>query len=811
MGASHHRRRTNGSSIDWSLRGDERSLPSALSLTPEVVSSQSMSEQNDERISTLGREESSVVSLPSFADRLVTLGNSPDDNARWFPFAYEVVIMQWAHVLKSGERSKHMDGIAGSPGEILSKAASRAVGVAATSAPLLFEIIKQSLAFRVKSLFQGELQKKAIRETPPLAQLDDTLLSSLEQIISMVTDACVDSRNFDSRDSRQMSIDLNDSIVSFLRDLYSFLSPISVHKLIRVYMSRFDAVGREHVTDRDSLIGLRCSWEITKLKLSAVTAFVRFADFVKVNGPQMLNWGDWWTKSGGSISFFDDTLTRYISFGSSVHSHDSRVRPHWLAEMLVEICMHGIGHAEQYIQHRSSSLLCELFWSCSQESVFFGISAPVASMFLSFFEKLLANLRFIAEFSPKGQLRKDVLSCGIFVLQSTPIDLLRAMYRRLLNRLPGKCTDRAYGMTSVISSRGDNKSSDGNAIFREEPTILDVFSLLNLSLSTMEYEGRDENVVEGDSTVFDVWRKEFLPSKPLHSQGDEGLQDSATSRRWHAHDSAVVVVNACHQTVREACLRLDRSKSGKALLNPAVRRSKGAEEMEDLEASRLDIIVFVRGAASVYLHALTLRESDIVFAKTFQCTANLIKLFGIKMFLEAVGETLQHWMRVITLHCGARRTQVRIDATDLLELILRSTWECFGSFFRIRVPLLAVQTEVMERIVETAQKRYNNEQVRNGALFESFTNLAAEASLVPLWRTLDRMQTNPASQNVAFRAALIRVAGKLKVRAIPRVCCFISYFASLETLPRLCRRSRALLYSLHPGQTTFPYCRLARS
>jgi len=90
------------------------------------------------------------------------------------------------------------------------------------------------------------------------------------------------------------------------------------------------------------------------------------------------------------------------------------------------------------------------------------------------------------------------------------------------------------------------------------------------------------------------------------------------------------------------------------------------------------------------------------------------------------------------------------------------TWECFGSFFRIRVPLLAVQTEVMERIVAIAAARYYREQRRMCTTFETFSNVCAEASLVPLWRTLDRIEKQPASQNIAFRGALIRMAGKLK-------------------------------------------------
>eukprot|EP00957_Ditylum_brightwellii_P093516 7121477-Ditylum_brightwellii.AAC.1 len=69
-------------------------------------------------------------------------------------------------------------------------------------------------------------------------------------------------------------------------------------------------------------------------------------------------------------------------------------------------------------------------------------------------------------------------------------------------------------------------------------------------------------------------------------------------------------------------------------------------------------------------------------------------------------------MRVVLVQCGSRRAEVRVQALEFLALILRLTWDSFGSFFRIRVPLLAVQTEVMERIVATAAARYYREQRR---------------------------------------------------------------------------------------------------
>jgi len=674
-------------------------------------------------------------------------------------------------------------------------------------APLLFEVIKESLGFRIASLFRAGLEQGVSWTSPPLVVLDESLFLGLEQVISMIADACIDSRNFDSWELRQMSIDVNDSIIRFLRDMFSFLSPKTVHRLTLTYLSRFVTKEGKHWQDRDSAIGLRCSWEITKLRLNAITGLIRFPDFIKVNSPQMLNWSQWWAPCfSRSDFFFDEILERYRRYclpefvateGSSQHLKIDTpgIHSHWLSEICMDICLLGTEHAEPQIQQRSASLLHELFWSCSQEGTSTGRSAPIASMLVSFVWRMLSRVDYLSNFSARSQLRKDLLPCVIYVLQSSPGNLLRALWRKLCKGLKSKGSSDKFGGFSSVRTRFPSthtSSRMGRQEPKDDPDVLDFFSLLNLALRTLEYEGSEEHLEkDGAGTSREnvqLWKKEFLPSASqistadarsmrklsddigsTHSAASEtaSLTSSTVSRRWFGHDGSLVAVNAAHQLVWELYRILSGVPEGESLLNPSVngrgdKQQYSGQKTQSLPYTHVDIAVFVRAASSVYLHALALRQSDIVVVRTFKVSAELIKIFGIKKFLEGVGETLQHWMRVISLQCGARRAVVRIEATDLLELILRSTWHAYGSFFRIRVPLLAVQTEVMERIVATAASRYYRDQRRLSATFEPFSNVNAEASLVPLWRTLDRIEKQPASQNVAFRGALIRMAGKLK-------------------------------------------------
>jgi hypothetical protein len=342
-------------------------------------------------------------------------------------------------------------------------------------------------------------------------------MANLERLISMITDACLDSRNFDSWETRQTCIDVNDSIARFLRDLFAFLDPTCVHRLILVFMSRFTDKEGKQWQDRDSSIGLRCYWEISALQMNAITSFIRFPDFVKVNSPQMYNWGDWWTAapSYSTALFFDDILDRFqkLSLPSFAGSDGGncqnpktelpRMRPHWLAEIVMDICILGTEHAENNIQQRAASLLHELFWSQSQQSIRSGNSSVVASMYVTLLEKVLWRTSYLSSFSPKSQLRKDIIPCVVFILQSAPTGILRAVWRRLFVRATGKGLQERYGgigYAVFTESRDDGmypdsqrKTSRGAAELKQEPDIFDLFSLLNLSLCTLEYEGSDDN------------------------------------------------------------------------------------------------------------------------------------------------------------------------------------------------------------------------------------------------------------------------------------------------------------------------------
>jgi hypothetical protein len=831
VGQAHHRKTRSSCSIDWSIPNDDIGKfsfePSPSSASDPIA--ESLNEFDESMSTLLGENEISTL-LPNFMDRLMALKEPSGTPGRWFPFTYEVIIMQWAGILNEQRRNESENTNEGSKGTTgdadnhLSDAAARTGGIAIACAPVLFEVIKQSLGWRIANIHRRVLDEGIEAKFPALVVLDESLMASLEKIIESITLACIDFRNFDAWETRQTCIDVNDCVALFLRDLFAFLDPKCVYRLVMIYLTRLLTTNSKH-QDRDSSTGLRCSWEVTKLQLNSVSALVRFPDFMKVNSPQFNSVGESLFRASGfsAVSFFDSMLEGYqklnpqlLSRGGSdpttFDMHTTAMRPHWLAEVIVDVCLFSSEHAEQNIQRRASSILLEMFWGHSQESTIEGNSSIVASMYVSFLEKVLIRESYIGKcFSPKSQVRQDLLRPVVFVLQSAPGGLLRALWRKLCARASGKGFDEKFGgmglpvaSESIDDSVHENqrKLSRAATEWKQEADIFDVFSLINLCLATLEYEGSDEhaeaeNPSDDDGPHLAIWRKEFLLVRELETpdkakrrrlmaafgkvedHGKDGVEFATTSsRRWHSHDGSIVLIKTTQQIVRELRNVLEPSEQAQSFFNPARRKASSKSKhrhqssLESKESPEqatgaisftyMDTVIFVRAATSVYLHALTLSQSDICTTHTLKASLEIVKIFGIKIFNEAVGETLQHWMRVVSFHCGSRRAEVRVQASDFLELILRSTWDIFGSFFRIRLPLLAVQTEVMEKIVATAAGRHYREQRMMGIGIDLFSNGSAEASLAPLWRTLDRLHHQSASQNVAFRSALMRLAEKVK-------------------------------------------------
>ena len=184
-----------------------------------------------------------------------------------------------------------------------------------------------------------------------------------------------------------------------------------------------------------------------ELRLNAITLFVRFPGFMTACAPMMESWA---LPDGASVDsarrFFSEALDKINRLGLSEFTAPDgpiskdpvaipRMKPHWLAELCTDICLAATGHAEESIQFRASSLLFELFWQHSLQGRLKGNISVVASVFVPFVPKILTHLDYLSSLPPKGQLRKDILPCALFVLQSAPVGKCSCLpSQRLLGR-----------------------------------------------------------------------------------------------------------------------------------------------------------------------------------------------------------------------------------------------------------------------------------------------------------------------------------------------------------------------------------------
>jgi hypothetical protein len=731
---------------------------------------------NLERDSIITESSSSTLSirLPGFIDRLVALGKS-QNKGRWFPYMYEVVVFQWIAILREQsrlvmvQRADDLDTEEMNYGRrCLSDTATLTRGLTIECAPTLFQIIKKSLGWRIDSIFRQQrvFFGDDINFSVPMVTLDETFECALENLIQMITDACIDSRNFDSQVLFTACLEVNDSIVRFLRDLFSLVGSSFVQRLLIIYFSRFNTTDGKFWRDHESSIGLHTSCEVFKMQLNAITLLVRFADFISVNKEMAPSLFAWPLNAPALVtnSFFDSILQQLMhselfevlsADGPSKNDASLKFfsRPHWLSSIVLQACTLAMSHDDESIKIRGASIIYELLCRLSHLGRLKGNSSVFACMFFPLLRTLIAQTELLSTLPVKGQIRRKLLTCLIFVLQSAPVGLMRAQWRALFNSSDGS------GNSSKSSVwRGDIASPlqhSDDTPNKHERLMLSVFGLLNLCLKTLEYE-RVENTVPDDS-------QRFLLTINGDVYGHEKITYTTDAcRTWHSHDSSVVVINTCRLIVREALSLLHGRKRTESSTITKENDPDGSSE-DILNFSTEDSIAFTKGASSVYLTSISLNQSDSVYIKAIVASVEIVKVFGFEIFASAVGETMQHWMRMILWLCGARRKELRISALDFLALLLRLSWDSFGSFSIIRIPLMSVIGEVMERQIVNATHR----AIRNSKdIFQQSSLLpieCVEAALSPLWISLDRLHRKSSSRNVAFKAAVEHLACSMKV------------------------------------------------
>jgi hypothetical protein len=148
-----------------------------------------------------------------------------------------------------------------------------------------------------------------------------------------------------------------------------------------------------------------------------------------------------------------------------------------------------------------------------------------------------------------------------------------------------------------------------------------------------------------------------------------------------------------------------------------------SHELEKLAISVFDLL----------LHVMATPQSSVTLLRTLGGSAHALDKFGASVFLNAVGNDLQHWGRVILTMMNSTELSVRSMAVDFFVSLLGGTYNERGSIDEVSLIVLTVLPEVVAREISLSSV---------SGLIKSIGD--AETSLWPLRRALaDVEDTNP--------------------------------------------------------------------
>lgn len=146
-------------------------------------------------------------------------------------------------------------------------------------------------------------------------------------------------------------------------------------------------------------------------------------------------------------------------------------------------------------------------------------------------------------------------------------------------------------------------------------------------------------------------------------------------------------------------------------------------ELEKLGKSVFDLL----------LHVMATPQSSVTLLRTLGGSAHALDKFGASVFLNAAGNDLQHWGRVILTMMNSTELSVRAMSVDFFVSLLGGVYNERGSIDEVGLTFLTVLPEVVAREISLSSV---------SGLIKSIGD--AETSLWPLRRALaDVEDTNP--------------------------------------------------------------------
>lgn len=105
----------------------------------------------------------------------------------------------------------------------------------------------------------------------------------------------------------------------------------------------------------------------------------------------------------------------------------------------------------------------------------------------------------------------------------------------------------------------------------------------------------------------------------------------------------------------------------------------------------------VQGILDLLLHVLTTPQSAVTHLRAIGGAIQALESFGVDIFLEVTGDSLQHWLRVVLGLMNSVALSVRSISVDFVVSLMGSTFDAMGNIDELALTFATVLPEVAAR------------------------------------------------------------------------------------------------------------------
>lgn len=643
---------------------------------------------------------------------------------KWWPWLYEIIAYQWTSllgalddetvsakdvILEEEEEGEEEESASSYPynkdntaftfvGDSVYLKDLR--GVLMDHGPVLLAIILKSLALRIKH-----------EDKQTLVVLDEETMVVFENLIYRLLREINYKKN-----SLLPPRKLNLAIANFIRQLFALVVPIQVGRLLAYYLIQSRKLQKQTYTQSQKV-----PMEQVKNRLNFLQHIAASDYFVTLNFPLQI----------------DSALSAYHS-APIMNTHDlvdtnnSSIRgvkhppSHWLCHFIIHEIMVDYQIIEKHLQDYAVSILSDLVIRNSYDKMHQAqlMRHRVAAMYLPLMKMITQDAERLESLQKDAVDRREELIIMAYLLQDMPEYLLREEFRQMTTRklkdhvLP---IERFLLLLHLIIDTFElpltKGAEEGDVRKVLCPTITcegiasDESGTMTSKLTLSRAQLTSKSTNEALSAL------EALHSKKLNKFKKREKATSAHSWKATSKTQSQTLKKTLRNVHPTILLHASKLVNFEAISCVVKALTIVMEEcpciLQDFKAIYYDSLLhpecmlIMTNVLEVILHGLYSNISDMSVCELLRLTRKYLQSFGFGIFLQGVGDSLQDWMRILLKFCNADYAAVRSAASDCFVQLLYYCYEAQGSLSAIRVPVLAVWSDVYFAILKRCSDEDN--------------------------------------------------------------------------------------------------------